>query len=148
MAVLTKQIREGDYYENSVKRPYKCRILAVATRAGGKLSCPVLDFFSQRAKEDYQSLVNLTALIESVARNGTPKNRTQFKKVEGSDAIFEFKEFQQRVLCFWDSDYTLICTNACVKKGDKLPRAVTKAAEAAKAAYMHAKKTNTLTHEP
>ena len=148
MPLVTKQIREGTYYEKSIRHHYQYRILAIGERTPeGKLLCPVLEFFEEQRAKDRDRLINLSALLELTARQGPPKNKTKFKRVEGSDGVFEFKEYQHRLLCFWDTGNTIVCTNGCVKKGDRLGRVVTEAAEQWKKRYFEAKKRNELKHE-
>ncbi|MBV8215842.1 MAG: type II toxin-antitoxin system RelE/ParE family toxin, partial [Verrucomicrobia bacterium] len=48
-----------------------------------------------------------------------PRNETKFKKVEGSNGIFEFKSYQMRLYCFFDGGDLIICTNGAVKKRDR-----------------------------
>jgi hypothetical protein len=141
MAVITKQIREDPNY--------LYRILAVGERTNeGKLNCPTLEYFQTEEQVHPDGLIRLSALLTFSARYGPPKNRTKFKPVEGSDGIFEFKEFQHRLLCFWDAGNVIICTNGVVKKGDRLSAETVDTSENWKDAYFSAKSRNILKHEP
>lgn len=57
-------------------------------------------------------------LFERMGDFGVLHNREKFKKLEGSDGIFEFKSFQIRLLCFFVSDRVVIC-RGLIKKKDK-----------------------------
>jgi hypothetical protein len=134
--VITCQIREGAHY---------CRrILAVGQKnPDGALDCPVIDFFRQQDGH----LDKLSALLEYTARKGPPSNREKFKAVEGT-ALFEFKAFQHRLLCFLDIGGLIVCTNGVVKKRDALPPEVVRIGLSWRTAYFNAKMNNTLRHEP
>jgi Phage derived protein Gp49-like (DUF891) len=148
MSIVTKQIREGTYYDSGIKY-YKYNIYAVGERIDdSKLHCPVLDFFKEQKKQHPGGLLKLSALLEHSARFGPPKNTTKFKYLEGSDRIFEFKEFQFRLFCFWDMRDVIICTNGIVKKSQHLPDEVRSIAENWKNTYLRAKSKNLLTYEP
>ena len=90
------------------------------------------------------------SLARSIARtNGSgrsPRNETKFKKVEGSNGIFEFKSYQMRLYCFFDGGDLIICTNGAVKKRDRSDPADIVRAEEWKRLYFEAKATNTLIH--
>lgn len=65
----------------------------------------------------------IDAAIERLANapNGQLRNREKFKKVEGTDpALWEFKEFQARLLCSMESNRTLVLLYGEVKKRDAL----------------------------
>jgi mRNA-degrading endonuclease RelE of RelBE toxin-antitoxin system len=60
----------------------------------------------------------LDVLFERMGEFGVIHNREKFKKLEGSDGVFEFKSFQIRLLCFFVSDRVIIC-RGLFKKKDK-----------------------------
>lgn len=66
---------------------------------------------------DRDQLTKASALFRWFADHGEIRNREKFKKVRGE--IFEFKSYQVRVLCFFDSK-KLVLTNGCIKKRDTL----------------------------
>ena len=43
----------------------------------------------------------------------------KFKKLEGSDGIFEFKSFQIRLLCFFASNGRVVIVRGLTKKSNK-----------------------------
>lgn len=139
MAVVTKQIREGDHYS--------FRLLAVAERnENGRLHCPTLELFESAEKDHPDALVKLTALLDLTAEDGPPKNIEKFRNL--GDGIFEFKSNPLRLLCFQDADRHIICVNGCVKKRQKTPSEVIATAKALKQLYDNAKSANKLSHEP
>jgi hypothetical protein len=90
----------------------------------------------------------LTALLDYTASNGPPRNPQKFKHLAGSEGIFEFKVFQVRLLCFWDTDRLIVCTNGTIKKTNKSDPHVIKVAEEWRRDYIEAKKGGQLQHEP
>lgn len=71
----------------------------------------------------------IDTLFERMGTEGRILNREKFKKVEGSDGIFEFKSFQIRILCFWGKGRVLYLLYGLSKKSDKLKEAEVKRAE-------------------
>lgn len=141
MAILTKGVRDADYFTH--------RILAVAERtATGRVNCPALEFFREQAQLHRENLTRLQALLTDVARYGPRTGDRKFKRVAGTDGLFEFKEYQLRLFCFWGEGRVIICTNGVVKKQDRSDRDVIKTALKWKSAYLQAKEQNTLRHEP
>lgn len=138
MSIVTKGVRDADFY--------KIRILAVGRRTVDGVSCPVLEFLREQFEVKPDEVSKLAALLEHTARNGPFANETKFKKVEGSNGIFEFKSYQMRLYCFFDSGNLIICTNGAVKKRDKADPADLARAEEWKNLYFAAKSDNTLTH--
>ncbi|MPZ48261.1 MAG: hypothetical protein GEU75_02940 [Dehalococcoidia bacterium] len=74
----------------------------------------------------------LWALISRTAQVGPPFNDEKFKKVEGP--IFEFKSYQDRLLCFFDGERRIVITHGCKKKTNRarkeeITRALTLRAE-------------------
>jgi len=140
MGIVTKQVREGAHYAY--------RIFAVGKRtAEGKLDCPVLDFFRESSKVRPELTERLSALLDYTALRGPPRNPQKFKHLAGSEGIFEFKVFQLRLLCFWDTERLIICTNGTVKKDNKSDRDVIKVAEEWRRTYFNAKNRGYLHHE-
>ena len=79
------------------------------------------------AEDDVEGFLNaldssdrkkLRVLFERMGDFGVLHNREKFKKLEGSDGIFEFKSFQLRLLCFFVGDRVVIC-RGLLKKKDK-----------------------------
>ena len=60
-------------------------------------------------------------IIKRLANFGVIQNREQFKKVEGE--IWEFKEFQRRILMYYLPNRRIVLTHGFIKKIDKIPRA-------------------------
>ena len=140
MAILTKGIRDADYFTY--------RILAVAERtATGRINCPALEFFREQAHLHRENLTRLQALLTDVARNGPHPGDQKFKRVTGTDGLFEFKVYQLRLFCFWDAGRVIICTTGVVKKQDRSDRVAIRTALEWKAAYLQAKEKGTLQHE-
>ncbi|MEO6789124.1 MAG: type II toxin-antitoxin system RelE/ParE family toxin [Chthoniobacteraceae bacterium] len=141
MPVVTKQLREAPFY--------RYRIIAVGERnADGRLHCPALEFFREAQTQHPDDLEKLSALLDFTAEEHPPKNEQKFKHLTGTDGIYEFKAGSLRLLCFWDSDYLIVCSSGTVKKSKKTPPGVIKTAEKWKTAYFTAKARNLLHHEP
>ena len=63
---------------------------------------------------DHKERRKLDVLFEYMGMQGRITNSEKFKKLEGSDGIFEFKSFQIRLLCFFHGQRVIICR--CLKK--------------------------------
>lgn len=139
MAILTKDVRDENF---------AYRILALADKTpDGRLNCPVLDFFHEQAQLHRENLTRFGALLTDVARHGARPGDPRFKRVAGTDGLFEFKVYQLRVFCFWGEGREIICTNGFVKKQERSDRDAIKTAVKWKAAYLKAKAQGTLRHE-
>lgn len=68
------------------------------------------------------SVVKLDALLGHYADLplGSLMSREKFKKVEGTDGLFEFKSFQDRLFCALSSDQRVVLLCGVRKKQDKL----------------------------
>jgi phage-related protein len=142
VSIVTKQLREGDHYTS--------RILAVGERnTSGRLICPTLDFISDCKLNFPRDLERISASLEFFARTGRLDVEEKFKRLPGTDQIYEFRtKGGLRLYCFFDEQRVVICTHGYVKKKQKTPQSVITEAETWKNRYFHAKSQNLLTHEP
>lgn len=99
-------------------------------------SCPTWDFLEALDKSDRTKLM---VLFTRFADAGHISNDTKFKKVEGSEKIFEFKSFQIRIFCFFDGK-VLLLADAIRKKQDKHKRTDVDRAEAWRRWYFSQKR--------
>ncbi|MCA0394810.1 MAG: type II toxin-antitoxin system RelE/ParE family toxin [Proteobacteria bacterium] len=85
-------------------------------------SCPAAEFLGALSSKDRQRVDSLFALI---GERGSISNKEHFKKLEGTEGIFEFKRFQVRLLCFFakGSPARLVITHGVIKKSDKHAKA-------------------------
>ena len=83
-------------------------------------SCPAGDFIDGLESSDRKKF---DVLFEMMGEHGHIRNKEKFKKVEGSDGIFEFKSYQLRLLCFFAPGRRVILLDGVRKKRDKLNRA-------------------------
>ena len=67
---------------------------------------------------DEEDQVKVTGLLDRAANHWPILNREKFKKVDG--AIFEFKSFQVRLLCFQQPPDLVVVTHGVIKKRDDL----------------------------
>lgn len=79
-------------------------------------SCPVGDFLDALGEADSKKL---DVLFERLGEHGKISNKEKFRKLTDSEAIFEFKSFQIRILCFFGPDKTVLLAHALIKKKDK-----------------------------
>jgi hypothetical protein len=124
-------------------------IRAIATEAddGGRDPCPALEFFQEQAAARPSEMTKLSALLTDTAKNGPPRDETKFKKLPGTDGLYEFKSPQGlRLLCFWDDGGLIICANGYVKGSQKAPKAVLNRGQRLMRDYHDAKRNGTLTH--
>jgi phage-related protein len=54
-----------------------------------------------------------------MGENGAISNSEKFKKLEGTDGLFEFKSFQVRIICFMTSNKKVVLCHGVIKKKDK-----------------------------
>lgn len=97
-------------------------------------SCPAADYLNSLDEKSRQKVDNLFVLM---GEQGQIRNKEQFKKLEGSDGIFEFKRYQLRLLCFFGkgSPARIVLTHGVTKKQDKHAKADIERAEATKKRY-------------
>ena len=77
--------------------------------------CLAREYIDARTDADRKKLI---ALLERASYHGPPHNKEKFKKVV--DDIFEFKSFQDRLLCFYDGRARIVPANACTKKKESV----------------------------
>jgi len=95
-------------------------------------SCPVGEFLDSL---DDTARAKLDISFEMLGDQGVIKNREKFKKVEGSDKIFEFKSHQIRLLCTFKGRNVYLL-HAVVKKKNKLRSQDIERAERYKQEYL------------
>lgn len=95
--------------------------------------CPTTDFIDDLEASDEKKIVRL---LETTADNETPNNREKFKKIEGTEHLYEFKSHQVRLPCFFDDDRIIIVTHGLKKKRDKLDKAEVERAERLRRYYL------------
>jgi mRNA-degrading endonuclease RelE of RelBE toxin-antitoxin system len=76
-------------------------------------SCEVQVFLDSLDKSDRRKI---DVLFEMMGEQGKISNKEKFKKLEGTDGIFEFKSFQIRLLCFLHHSRVIICRGVKKKK--------------------------------
>jgi len=96
--------------------------------------CLARQYIDARTDSDRKKII---ALLERASYHGPPQNPQKFKKV--ADGIFEFKSFQDRLLCFYDGKARIVLANACSKKKDKLDPQEIERALSLKAEYLETK---------
>lgn len=81
--------------------------------------CQVNEFLEELDASDRRKL---DVLFEYLGEQGRISNKEKFKKLEGTDGLYEFKSFQIRLICFYTSDKRVIVCRALKKKRDKHDR--------------------------
>lgn len=79
-------------------------------------SCPVEEFLGGLKASDRRKI---DVLFELMGTKGQIVNGEKFKKLEGSDGIFEFKSFQIRLLCFHAPNGRVVVCRGVIKKKDR-----------------------------
>lgn len=79
-------------------------------------SSPVGDFLASLPASDRKKV---DTLFELMGEKGRITNDQKFKKLEGSNKIFEFKSFQVRLLCFFAGSGRLVICRGLIKKRDR-----------------------------
>lgn len=83
-----------------------------------------------------QTQQKFAALFAWMGDHGRITNEQKFKHLTDSDQIFEFKDGQGRILCFFFIGQRIILTHGCIKKGDKTPKGQIERAEALKQEFL------------
>lgn len=76
-------------------------------------NCPTYVFLEKLSTSDRRKVDHLFQLM---GEKGQIKNKQRFKKLEGTDGIFEFKSHQIRLLCFFAGNKVVICRGVRKKK--------------------------------
>lgn len=115
----------------------------IAEYEGNKLSiellvhksgaCPTRDFLEELSAPDRRKVDHL---FQMMGEKGKIANREKFKKVEGSESIFEFKSFQIRLLCFFATGCRLVICHSAKKKRDGLSKSDIRFAEECRRSFM------------
>lgn len=79
-------------------------------------SSPAADFLAGLDRSDRRKL---DVLFEMLGQTGRISNKEKFKKLEGTDGIFEFKSFQIRIPCFFTPDKEVLLCFGLIKKQDR-----------------------------
>lgn len=97
-------------------------------------SCPAAEFLEALSERDRQ---RVDSLFQLMGERGSINNKEHFKKLEGTDGLFEFKRFQIRLFCFFakGSPARLVVTHGVIKQSDKHAKADIKRALAIKKKY-------------
>ncbi len=94
---------------------------------------PAADFVESLGDADR---AKVDALFARLCDHGRITHPEKFKKIEGSDGIFEFKSFQIRLFCFFAPNHRVVLLTGLRKKKDKHNRQDVQRAEAYKRAYL------------
>lgn len=137
MNLATKLIKQG---KGAIIR-------AIADKHDGRERCKTLEFVNDMGRKHPNELSKLARLWKDTAETGPPRNKEKFRKLDGSDDIWEFKTTKLRVLCFRDEGSFVICTHGFVKKSQSTPKKEISLAEKEKKKYLQAKKEGKLKHE-
>lgn len=78
---------------------------------------------------DEQDQAKMLRLLKQLGDQGRISNPEKFKKIEGTDGLFEFKSHQVRMPCYFLPGRLLVITHGFRKKGDKLPPSEIRKAE-------------------
>jgi hypothetical protein len=92
----------------------KFQTVELAITANGR--CPGKKFLDDLSKDDREKILRV---IKRLADEGKVSNREQFKKIEGED-FFEFKNFQMRMPCYFQTAGRLIITHGFIKKENRI----------------------------
>jgi hypothetical protein len=74
------------------------------------------------SKQQEKDVARMAAWIDFLAQAGFVSNREAFKKLEGTNNVFEFKAHQLRLFCCFLDGARVILMDGVVKKKDKLER--------------------------
>lgn len=103
----------------------------------GDGSSPVGEFLEALSTSDRKKV---DALFNLMGEKGRITNNEKFKKIEGSEKIFEFKSFQVRLLCFFAGSGRLVICRGLIKKKDRHDKQDIQFAEECREKFTGAKK--------
>ena len=95
-----------------------------AVRANG--SCPAEDFYESLSRADQAKML---ALFKWMGDHGQIYNKEKFKKIEGTQELYEFKSFQIRIMCAFQPNRQLVLLRGVIKKRDRYDRSDIETAE-------------------
>lgn len=96
-------------------------------------SCQTDNFLNSLDPKDRRKV---DVLFELMGEKGSISNKEKFKKLEGSEGIFEFKSFQVRLLCFMTPGRRVIVCRGLLKKKDKHDKADISFAESCRKQFL------------
>jgi phage-related protein len=125
------------------------RAIASESATGGRDPCETLAFFQHYARANPKEMIKLGALLDETSEHGPPHDEKKFRKLPGTDGLYEFKTYGGlRLLCFWDEAGLIVCTHGYVKDSQKAPKNELGRAEKLKREYFVAKNSGALIHVP
>lgn len=139
MALKTLIIKPGGKVE--------IRAIATAVKGGEQWSCATQEFLQNIGTSLPAELTKISLLLEEFSKRGMIHNQQKFKKLPGTNDLFEFKTTKIRLLCFWDKGGLVICTHGFVKKAQKTDRKEISRAQRLKDQYFNEKSQGTLKHD-
>lgn len=96
--------------------------------------CPAGGFLDSLSNSERNKM---DVMFEKLGNTGSIHNREKFKKLEGSDGIFEFKAHQIRILCFFTPRREVVLAFGLRKKQDRHIKSDIQRAEKYKQDYEH-----------
>lgn len=82
-----------------------------------KGSCPAQDFLKNELSDTERATMGTA--FEMLGMQGFIRNSERFKKLEDSDGVFEFKDFQVRIFCCWAGQGRMFLLYGVKKKKNK-----------------------------
>ena len=123
------------------------RAIATATDDPNWDKCETLAFFKEHAEGWPKEMEKLGAILSDACENGPPRDETKFKRLPGTDGLYEFKSPQGlRLICFWDEGGLIICSHGYVKDAQKAPKHEIQKGQKIMRNYFLAKTTGALKH--
>jgi phage-related protein len=96
-------------------------------------TCPAREFLDSLGERD---VARLKALFQQFCERWPNfTNKEMFKKIEGTKGLFEFKDHQVRLPCFFEAGGRAILTHGFRKKANRIPKAEIKRAEDIRSFY-------------
>jgi hypothetical protein len=93
---------------------------------------PGLQFLRE---QDARHQAQIHVLFKRLGDEGKISNREKFKRIEGTEGLWEFKAFQIRMPCYFRSGQRVVITHGFLKKSDRIRRSDLARAESIKSQY-------------
>jgi|ERR1017187_2734161 hypothetical protein len=102
--------------QRPIARGGPSRTVVYAVRANG--TSPGFEFYRDELTEKEQA--QMLRLFNKMAEQGRIANKEQFKRIEGTDKLWEFKNFKIRMPCYFLPGNLVVITHGFRKYRDRI----------------------------
>jgi hypothetical protein len=99
-----------------IARAGPVKTVAYAVRANG--TSPGFDFYKNELND--REKAQMLRLFHKIGEQGRIANREKFKYIDGTDGLWEFKNFKIRMPCFFLPGHLIVITHGFRKYRDRI----------------------------